>query len=449
MKNILSVAMATLFLIIVSCSSEENDYTIDQAESVDLASDVYQDSNVGVYNGVITTLNGEQRGSVTIIIPAENSRSAHATIKLSSGQIISLLTNDVIIKDFPVSNITFGSQATTLTFSVDANGRNPIVQEASLNNLEADIVVRKHTNRAPVVPISGTYACTDCTGHPVLGTGATQTFNLLMFTTPGGLSTFDTQVTLGMSSYDGTGMQGNCSINENETSCDLSGSFSVPGGPITWTGTHTFNNEASGDQDCSGASGTWSFASTVFGTLTGTFVSDDSCPPDTFTFIQDFDGTTPIWNASPSIPFFTADGDAYSPLALNSGFPGIENITNPLFVGEFLFVTDLDSPMGVAEEAILTFDNVAVNAANSSTITFDYDVVGYDGGDDVSYIVVIDGVDQPTVLLVDGMNGGGVTTQGTETINIAAGPSQIGFKLIVEQNGSDFAGFDNIRIVNQ
>jgi hypothetical protein len=29
MKNILTVAMATLFLIIVSCSSEENDYTID------------------------------------------------------------------------------------------------------------------------------------------------------------------------------------------------------------------------------------------------------------------------------------------------------------------------------------------------------------------------------------------------------------------------------------
>ena len=126
MKNLLTVAMATLLLLIVSCSSEENDYTIDQVESIDLASDLYQDSNAGIYNGVFTTLDGQRRGSVVVTIPADNSRYADAIITMASGEIVTLLTNDLIQKDFPVENITFGSEDTSLTFSVDADGKNPV-----------------------------------------------------------------------------------------------------------------------------------------------------------------------------------------------------------------------------------------------------------------------------------------------------------------------------------
>ncbi len=274
MKNLLSVATATLLLLIVSCSSEENDYTIDQVESVDLASDVYQDSNTGIYNGIFTTLDGTQRGSVEITIPADDSRSAEAKITLANDEIISLLTNNSILKDVATQNVTFGSGGTTLNFSVDGDGKNPVVNSVIINDLEGDVVIRKHTTRSPVVPIAGTYLCEECTGHPLLGTGLMQTFNLLMFTTPNGDSSFDTQTTLGMNVYNGTGMQSNCVASGTETICDLMGSFDVPGGPITWSGIHTFNNTM---ENCSGASGTWSFASSSFGTLTGTFVSDAAC----------------------------------------------------------------------------------------------------------------------------------------------------------------------------
>lgn len=277
MKNLLTVAMATLFLIIVSCSSEENDYTIDQAESVDLASDVYQESNIGIYNGIFTTLDGEQRGSVEVIIPVDNSRNASAVLSLASGEIISLLTNDLIQKGLPIENITFGSDTTGLTFSVNADGKNPKVTAVSLNNIEGSIRVRKHTARAPVVPIPGSYICTDCGTHPILNNSTTQTFNLLMFNAPDGDSSFDTQVTLGMNTYDGAGTQSSCTTEGAETSCDISGSFTVNGGPVTWSGSHLFNNEATGMQDCSGASGIWSFESANFGTITGTFLSDEDC----------------------------------------------------------------------------------------------------------------------------------------------------------------------------
>jgi hypothetical protein len=176
---------------------------------------------------------------------------------------------------------------------VDSDGKNPIITNVLLNYLEADIMVRKHTSKAPVVPIAGTYACTDCADHPVLGTGVLQTFNILMFTTPDGDSGFDTQVTMASNIFNGTGSQNNCAANGTETTCDISGAFDVSGNPITWSGNHTFNNEASGMQDCSGVSGTWTFTSPTYsGPISGTFESDDSCSPNVTIYSENFDGFT-------------------------------------------------------------------------------------------------------------------------------------------------------------
>jgi hypothetical protein len=110
-----------------------------------------------------------------------------------------------------------------------------------------------------------------------------------MFTTPSGDSAFDTEVTLGMNTFTGTGAQDTCVADDTETTCDISGSFAVGGAPIDWMGTHTFNNEASGPNNCSGASGTWTFDSINFGLLSGTFVSDASCLVEVTLFSENFD----------------------------------------------------------------------------------------------------------------------------------------------------------------
>lgn len=110
---------------------------------------------------------------------------------------------------------------------------------------------------------------------------------------------------------------------------------------------------------------------------------------------------------------------------------------------QFWGVQDLNGNCGGASETI-TFADFPLGGATGVTIAFDYDIVGFDNGDDVFYTVVLDGVQQPQVQLVNG--GGGFTTGGylTETINIPNGTTTVGLILEVSQNGgSDFAGFDN------
>jgi hypothetical protein len=71
MKNIFYTALATLMIMLVSCDTEESTIRIDTNEALDLTSDAYQDSNVGVYNGVFTTNDGQLRGSIAVRIPAD------------------------------------------------------------------------------------------------------------------------------------------------------------------------------------------------------------------------------------------------------------------------------------------------------------------------------------------------------------------------------------------
>ncbi len=171
----------------------------------------------------------------------------------------------------------------SLTFSVASDGTNPKVANVIFKNLESAVAIAKHTNRAPVTPITGTFECTTCNGHPNLNTGATQTFNL-MFTTPEGNSTITTQSAIGTAVFNGIGVQDNCTVSGTLATCDLTSGdgrtnvgFMTGGSPVTWTGKHSFNNETTGPQDCSGAFGDWTWITPSYGTITGTFISDVNC----------------------------------------------------------------------------------------------------------------------------------------------------------------------------
>ena len=112
---------------------------------------------------------------------------------------------------------------------------------------------------------------------------------------------------------------------------------------------------------------------------------------------------------------------------------------------QFWGITDLNGNCGSAAGETMTFPNISVAGQVGVFISFDYNILGYDLNDDVFYTVVIDGVDQTEVQLIDGMNGGGVSTTGyaTEMINIPNGTTTVGLRVRVIQNGPDFAGFDN------
>ena len=315
MKNLKQVTAAALLLLVLSCSTEENDIITTQDETADLAGDIYATSSTGIYNGVFTTLEGTERGSMEITIPADDGRVPQVILSFSSGTEVILEASSDILYNASISNLVFESDQTSLEFSVEANGSSPKITNIILNNKEGSALVGKHTNRAPVIPIPGTYLCTDCGTHPVLDNTVEQSFNILAFVDIDGTTTFDTEVTLGTTVFAGTGSQESCTDNGTETICGISGSFSVDGAPITWDGFHTFNNEASGPNDCSGVSGNWTFASINFGTITGSFVSDDNCNPEFTLYTENFDNFTGSGFAS-----MPAAGQLDSDIVIANGF---------------------------------------------------------------------------------------------------------------------------------
>lgn len=110
----------------------------------------------------------------------------------------------------------------------------------------------------------------------------------------------------------------------------------------------------------------------------------------------------------------------------------------------FWAVQDLTGTCGNSNGETLIFANTSVTGFTNVSIKFDYDIVGFDNGDNVFYTVILDGVAQTQVQLVNG--GGGFSTGGyvTETITIPNGTSSVGLRVLVDQNGrNDRAAFDN------
>ena len=145
--------------------------------------------------------------------------------------------------------------------------------------------------------------------------------------------------------------------------------------------------------------------------------------------LQDF-GATNTWTYTASPTAFNDGGDIWD------------------VVAEEWYVRDLASPSGTTTGAwgTLTFASVDVSAYENISISFDYDVNGFDNGDDVKYQVFLDGIGQPEVLLVDGNSN--LNVDGTETIAIPNGTSAVYIVFSVKQNGaSDNAQFDNFQIL--
>lgn len=141
-------------------------------------------------------------------------------------------------------------------------------------------------------------------------------------------------------------------------------------------------------------------------------------------------------------------GTTFSTVACNTGTDIWDYSTAlggivPSAGAQFWGVQDLDGNCGGGAGETITFADVNVSSFTGVSINFDYNIVGYDNGDDVFYNVVLDGLVQTQVQLV---SGGGFSTGGyvTETINIPNGTTTVGLILLVVQNGgSDYAGFDN------
>lgn len=384
MKKLLYTAIAAIFA--VSCS-------VDTSSNLDLKENLThqidnQKSNIGSYKGIFTTNNSDHRAVIEVTIPNAKVRTADhknypaAKITLESGEVYRAISNLRIEDGDQIEGLAFTSRNLSFTFSVDQDGANPVVENVVFQNMESSVIIAKDSNRAPVTPILGTFVCTTCNSHPNLNAGEAQTFNVLI-TTPSGTSTISTQLAVGSVVFNGIGLQDNCTTNSTLTTCDIiSGDgatnigFMAAGAPVTWVGSHGFNNEPAGPNDCSGASGTWNWDTPSYGLIEGTFESAVVC--ETVIAFEDFEDAI-VNYAGPADDIGGISNEDYYGIVGLPLFDPTDNVFYDNLQGSgFYGAQDTDGNQTTTALDIITLTWVNLPISGLTTIT----AAGYFGEDD-------------------------------------------------------------------
>lgn len=346
-----------LAIVLIACSTDET--TDSTAEVANL--------EIENYKGIFTTIDGQNRGTLDVTL-AQDGLSATADLTLSTGEIVSLFTDQIsTIGD--TKEIEFNSNELSFTMITGNEGETLEATAVTFRGSESSLLVAQNTERAPVTPVTGTYVCTTCAG-PV-DNSMTQTFNF-MFVTADGDSSITTQTALGMTVYNGIGVQDSCIVSGSQTTCDLTSGdamsnvgYSAGGGDVTWTGTHTFDTGASGPADCSAITGNWSWNSPLVGVVDGTFTSDNTCPPSGAILYEDFEDS--IITYTTSTPEFTDGNFDYFIRTDGNDINGgvvIDNIQGDFFFG----AQDIDGEGAAATQSI-TFSGLDVTGLSNLTFS--------------------------------------------------------------------------------
>ncbi|GGG26113.1 hypothetical protein GCM10011344_28520 [Dokdonia pacifica] len=261
--------------VLFSCSDEEPIENTSAVEALDLVADLstYTDSSLGMYKGVFTTADSQDRGTVEIKVINEDVAKAsitylngvveyfEGTIREQAGLAIG---NEMSIAFY--SN----TRSSSFVFNVNDNGSNPTITDANSNSKASLITVVKENTRGAVVPLTGSFTTDDMSV-----TNASGTWSIIFNTGTGEGNDTDitTQTifnTLDFGSTTGNEQSGcTASSGGGSTSCTVEGMYTSQGVDITWSGTHSYTTVS----DCSTSSGTWSTANG----LSGTFNTDLSC----------------------------------------------------------------------------------------------------------------------------------------------------------------------------
>lgn len=109
-------------------------------------------------------------------------------------------------------------------------------------------------------------------------------------------------------------------------------------------------------------------------------------------------------------------------------------------------VKDLNSPSGTSSWGTLLFETVDISLFEQVELSFYYECVGYDSGDDMKYQLIVNGLPQAEVLLIDGLSN--LSISGLENISIADTVQTIALLISWKQNGTtDYAGIDSVSLV--
>lgn len=111
---------------------------------------------------------------------------------------------------------------------------------------------------------------------------------------------------------------------------------------------------------------------------------------------------------------------------------------------QFWGITDLNGSCGGSNFETISLPNVDVSSFTGVDFSFDYNVKGFDPGDDMKYELFYDNVSQGEVIFVNGSSNFTTPSWVTETVTIPGSVTNVSVILYVKQNGGDYGGLDNI-----
>lgn len=296
MKKLFTLLLCSVVLF--SCSTEDNNEVTNNETALSfedqLASGALDNSSLGIYKGLFTTLDGQNRATILITLNGISAPTAEFLLPTGDKNIVRASEN--LGKGQAIDGLSFNEGDFKFDFNVNKDGSNPTITNISYMGEKGDAILLKETSKGAVETKTGTYSCEsgcfgdedDSTPHPELGApGAKQTFNIMLADATDGSSDITMQIVLNRESYTGSATQQNCAgnIDGSITTCeiyaepDLNGRsgpirFRTLANPDTSLFFHSYYT-GTADLDCSTYFGTAVYRSSIFGRSTLSIITDD------------------------------------------------------------------------------------------------------------------------------------------------------------------------------
>ncbi|MEO2064308.1 MAG: hypothetical protein ABGW97_15095 [Christiangramia sp.] len=296
MKKLFTVLFCSAVLF--SCSTDTETTTTNEENALtfeeQLASGALDNSSLGIYKGLFTTLDGQNRATILITLNGISTPTVEFLMPDGDKNIVRASEN--VGKGQVVDGLSFNEGDFKFNFNVNKDGSNPTITDITYMGKEGDAILLKETSKGAVETKTGTYTCEfgcygdeeDPTPHPELGApGARQTFNIMLADAGDGSSDITMQIILNRRTYEGHATQQNCTgnVDGSITTCEIFAEPDLNGrsGPIrfrTLANPETslfFHSYYTGtaDIDCSTYFGSARYRSSIFGTSQLSIITDD------------------------------------------------------------------------------------------------------------------------------------------------------------------------------
>ena len=194
MKKFLVKTLLSITIIFASCSENDPLITInDSAEELPIALSQYDNSNYGIYKGVFVGSSG------TILVNLNN--NGVISVSLTIDGVNYPFTSSETITENQQTEITFAYENNSFSFTVNADGSNPLITNVSIEgHPDASIIVVKENSSYVAQLYEGSYEGIDQNNDQ-------GTFNAIVFN--GTVYILSKRSVYGSSSYASGSVDGN------------------------------------------------------------------------------------------------------------------------------------------------------------------------------------------------------------------------------------------------